>query len=604
MKIEAPGGPRRAGRALVAGLVGLLCSGTALAAAPASAAISPEAVAGVGAARPARAPLAATSAAAPRTAASSASTFGAFPVPRLRWRACGAPLQCTRVAVPLDWSHPKGTKISLSLAKLPATSKARKLGTIFVNPGGPGASGVELMLGDPSFLPAAVRARFDIVGFDPRFVGDSRPAATCLYDEEYASFASSVPAFPVTSSEEADYLDAQAGYAAKCAQHSYLRFASTASVARDLELLRRAVGDKQLTYVGYSYGSYLGQVYAQLYPRTVGAMVLDGVLDAQAWVSGQGDEWRSSPFSARIRSAHGSSASLQEFFRLCRAAGRTRCELATQGNPATTYRWIADQLLAQPIDLGAGVQLDYPALVSATASMLYSPSYWQAFAAELQALYVELTTPASALVPAPAAGASAARATRLRVLARRVAKRATDAAARPVPALEVPRSHEKPLPTKPDPLPAIAPADNGLASFAAVTCADSRNPTQSAEWVSAAQTAEDAYPYFGRAWTWSGALCATWRLTDPNAYRGTFGARTATPLLVIGNTFDPATPYSGAVSTARRFPGARLLTVRGYGHTSAAMPSACVQRSVSYYLLTRKPPRSGAYCRQDAAPFR
>ncbi|MFN8080032.1 MAG: alpha/beta hydrolase [Kineosporiaceae bacterium] len=600
MKIEAPGGPRRAGRALLVGLVGVLSSGTALVATPAAGAIGSGS--GAGMARP---------------SVSASSTFGAFPVPTLRWRACGAPLQCTRVAVPLDWSHPRGAKISLSLARLPATSKARKLGTIFVNPGGPGASGVEMMLGDPSFLPAAVRARFDVVGFDPRFVGGSRPAATCLYDEDYARFASSVPAFPVTPAEESDYLDAQAGYATKCAQHSYLRYASTASVARDLELLRRAVGDKQLTYVGYSYGSYLGQVYAQLYPRTVRAMVIDGVLDAQAWVSGQGDEWQSSPFSARIRSAQGSSASLQEFFRLCRGAGQARCELATQGDPAATYRWIADQLLAQPIDLGGGVQLDYPALVSATASMLYSPSYWQAFAAELQALYVELNspTPAPVPVPEPAAGAAArraaspataraARTTRLRALARRVVSRATADSTRPVPALELPRSHEKPLPTKPDPLPSIAPADNGLASFAAVTCADSRNPTQSADWVSAAQTAEDAYPYFGRAWTWSGALCATWRFTDPNAYRGTFGARTSTPILVIGNTFDPATPYSGAVATARRFPGARLLTVRGYGHTSAAMPSACVQRSVSYYLLTRTPPRSGAYCRQDAAPFR
>jgi pimeloyl-ACP methyl ester carboxylesterase len=534
-------------------------------------------------------------------------------VPKLVWRSCGAPLLCASAKVPLDWSRPRGATISLALVKLPAKNRSKRIGTLFVNPGGPGGSGVEMVRADPAIFPASVRARFDVVGFDPRFVGSSRPVATCMYDEAFGDFVSSQPAFPVTDEQESAFAVAQAGYAKRCAGRSYLRFASTASVARDLDLLRRAVGDAKLTYAGYSYGSYLGQMYAQLYPTTVRAMVLDGVIDAQAWTSGAGEEWRSTPFSARIGSATGSWRTLKEFFRLCRAAGRARCDLAAQGDPEATYRAIADRLLAEPVPLGGGLELDYPTLVSATASVLYAPQYWQVFAAELQALHLELTRAATTTGSGSgAAGQTRALAvtpSRLRLAAASVRARTPQAADRSVmPALERPdlllaRSFERPQPTQPAAVPQVTPADNTMASFAAVTCTDSRNPSDIADWVNAAHRQDDDNPYFGRAWTWAGALCATWTQRDPNAYLGPFGARTAAPILVVSTRFDPATPYEGAVATAARFPGARLLTVNGYGHTSSAMPSACVQRSVAYYLLTQRPPKSGAYCRQDLAPF-
>lgn len=558
-----------------------------------------------------------------RGAALVAGSTSAVPTPRLRWRECGKPLLCTSVAVPLDWSRPRAGSISLSLVKLPAASPGRRIGTIFVNPGGPGASGADMMRADPTFLPASVRARFDVIGFDPRFVGSSRPAASCRYDEDFARFVSDLPAFPVGDAQETAFLTAQAGYARSCRGQAALRYASTGSVARDLELLRKAVGDRQLTFVGYSYGSYLGQVYAQLYPGKVRAMVLDGVIDAQQWVSGSGAEWQTVPFSARIGSAAGSTAALGEFFRLCRAAGPVRCQLAAQGNPAATYRWIADALLAAPIPLGEDVELDYATLVSATASVLYAPQYWEVFAAELQSLYVEIlrAADASAVEAVGAAGlsrASAARpisattaAARLRATPPAGTLRAAAASVKDrtatsggLPVMPTFGAFERPLPTRPAPVPPLVPADNEFASFAAVTCSDTRNPGQAARWVDAARRQDQRYPYFGRAWTWSGAQCRTWALRDPNAYTRAFGARTANPILVIGNTFDPATPYRGAVATARRFPGARLLTVRGYGHTSAAVPTPCVDRAVASYLLTRTPPKAGTACRQTPVAFR
>jgi hypothetical protein len=170
------------------------------------------------------------------------------------------------------------------------------------------------------------------------------------------------------------------------------------------------------------------------------------------------------------------------------------------------------------------------------------------------------------------------------------------------PSIPAQRS-EKPLPARPGPTPASAPADNAFAAFGAVSCADSRNPTGSGRWAAVARGRDRSYPYFGRAWAWSGVLCASWSLRDPNTYYGPFGVRTASPMLVIGTTLDPATPYQGAVVTANRFPGAGLLTVRGYGHTSAAVPSACVDRAVTAYLLTTTLPRRGAVCRQRPLPF-
>jgi pimeloyl-ACP methyl ester carboxylesterase len=161
---------------------------------------------------------------------------------------------------------------------------------------------------------------------------------------------------------------------------------------------------------------------------------------------------------------------------------------------------------------------------------------------------------------------------------------------------------EEPLADQPDPAPVFTPADNPVASFAAVACSDTLNPSGGDAWSDSARAAELASPYFGRAWTWSGVHCAAWPLRDRNAYRASIGARLSGPMLVIGTRYDPATPYDSAVLTAQRYPGSRLLTVEGYGHTSSAMPSACVSAAVSAYLVERRLP-GVTTCGQDEAPF-
>src|SRR5690242_9692695 len=199
-------------------------------------------------------------AAAPATA--GPATGGGPPVPRLTWSACDDGFECTRATVPLNYAEPRGRTISLALIRLPATDRAHRIGSLFVNPGGPGGSGVEIVRFARELYTEQVRARFDIVGFDPRFIAGSRPLSTCASDQEYLDLVGDLPVFPITRGEENRYHRAFAQYTALCGQRSqYLAHASTANVARDLDLLRAAVGDRKLTYVGYSYGSILGQTY-------------------------------------------------------------------------------------------------------------------------------------------------------------------------------------------------------------------------------------------------------------------------------------------------------------------------------------------------------
>jgi pimeloyl-ACP methyl ester carboxylesterase len=209
-----------------------------------------------------------------------ASGTGSAAVPRLHWGSCGEgfeAFQCATAVVPLDYDRPKGKQITLALARLPAANPSRRIGSLFLNPGGPGGSGVDFVLEAGPFLYSdEVRARFDLVGFDPRGIMRSSPLRC------YETIADLWPiSFPVTRAEERLWVRSDRAIARACAERGgpILDHMSTANVARDMDLLRRAVGDRKLTYAGYSYGSYLGATYANLFPGKVRALVVDGVLD-------------------------------------------------------------------------------------------------------------------------------------------------------------------------------------------------------------------------------------------------------------------------------------------------------------------------------------
>jgi pimeloyl-ACP methyl ester carboxylesterase len=335
---------------------------------------------------------------------------------------------------------------------------------------------------------------------------------------------------------------------------------STANVARDMDLLRRAVGDRKMTYVGYSYGTAIGSTYANMFPDKVRAVVIDGVIDPVSYTTGRGDQARTLPSDARLRSEQGAYDTLQGLLRLCDLGG-PNCAFSG-GNPKRRYDRLARRLLAEPAQLpddqGGTVPFTYADLVNTTLGALYDPSSWPPFAEFLQELDT-LTSPARA-------------AEALRGLRHRLGLRAR------------------------------APYEQVLEGFAGVWCLDPINPDHSSAWASAARRADRRDPYFGRPWIWFGSICAPWQGKDSDRYLGPFNRRTANTVLVVGNRNDPATRYQDAVSTAGLLGRGRLLTVAGWGHTSLFL-SSCADAYVSRYLLTGRVSPKGTVCDVDVVPF-
>jgi pimeloyl-ACP methyl ester carboxylesterase len=496
----------------------------------------------------------------------SASGTGSAAVPRLDWADCvGEGLEafdCATAVVPLDYDRPRGRQITLALTRLPAAGPGRRIGSLFINPGGPGGSGVEFVQALGPFLYSdVVRARFDLVGFDPRGVIGSTPLRCYeTLDEALADLAPM--AFPVTREDERVWVRSDRALARACAERAgpILDHMSTANVARDMDLLRRAVGDAKLTYAGYSYGSYLGATYANLFPGKVRSLVVDGVLDPVAWSTGRGDQARTLPFSTRLGSAKGAYQSLLEFFRLCDAGG-PNCAFS-QGNPERRYERLARRLFRDPLELpdgqGGVVEFGYDELVGETLGAMYDPASWPDFAVFLQQLW-ELSSPEAA-----AASLQALR-------ARRGALQQED-------------------------------YPNFVEGFPGVACSETHNPSNVRAWARAARAHDHRFPYFGRLWTWISSVCEPWPGWDDDHYDGPWNRTTANRVLVVGNHFDPATPYHGAVILDRLLPRSRLLTLAGWGHTSL-FSSACVDAHVSTYLLTTRVPPRGTVCDPDVVPF-
>lgn len=329
--------------------------------------------------------------------------------------------------------------------------------------------------------------------------------------------------------------------------------------------------DKQLTYLGFSYGTYLGQVYANMFPDRVRAMILDGVLDPITWSGTKATA--ATPMPVRIKSAQDAYTALTTIMKLCDKAGADLCPLA--GNAMQRYTKVANTLKVKPLVAtsanGTKSTLTYASFIGLTQSILMDNS-------GMAPLLLTGVTEFIEQALNPHATSSSRAAANLQV-------------GNKLEQLSKQRSFGFQY-------------DNGLDVFSAVMCTDSLNSASLSSFPKLAAAAEKQTPFFGTMRAWQASQCAAdeWKVKDATAYRGPFNRKTATGVLVVGNYFDPATNYGNAARVSQLLPGARLLTSNSFGHTAFGA-SDCVNNAMVKYLVTKTLPKAGTVCQPTMEPF-
>lgn len=493
-----------------------------------------------------------------------------------QWGSCptsvaAAPYQCATVPVPLDYQHPAGASIELSLIKLPAADPVHRIGSLFVNFGGPGGSGVSILpQRAATIFSQAIRDHFDLVSWDTRGTGGSGAVRCFATQQQDSSYFASVPYFPYPDSADPSFwaLNAQLGQDCQQRAAALLPHLSSQDTARDLDLLRQDVGDTKLSYVGFSYGTVIGAIYANLFPRGVRAMVLDGSLDFAGNATGHypGAAHRY-PVDVRNGVDLAGQDVLTRFLTLCAQAGGTSCPFATGGDLPAKWRTLLTRAAQAGAIHYAGGTYFYSTIVAVTYYDLYKPiADWPALAALLQGLYTASGGPAPAMTPA------------IRAQAEQAQQAVADAQD-------------------------LYPVNNGNEGYYVSQCADIEAPASEAVYDHLGDTENAKVPGFGRLATYDMTPCATWPARHTDAYDGPWNRSRAT-ILVVNSLHDPATPYPGAVAGAAELGNARLLTVDGDGHTSEySEPSACRDTAEQAYLIARQLPRRGTVCPVSQLPW-
>jgi pimeloyl-ACP methyl ester carboxylesterase len=449
------------------------------------------------------------------------------------WNPCGD-MQCASLSVPLDWKQPNGEHITLALARLPARHASK--GVLLVNPGGPGGSGIEFIASARQIFSSTVQNNFDIVSWDPRGIGKSAPVeCTDNLDAFWAQNRD-----PKTPADVAALAAKDRAFVQSCEQRSgkELPFVSTAATARDMDAIRAAMGVDRVSYYGFSYGTYLGELYAQMYPTHVQTMVLDGVVDPALSFA-----------TVTVQQAAGFDDDLNEFFTWCRTA--SSCGFAHGGDPAAAYDSLQRDITDEPIPAtvqGESRTLGPGEFDIGVASALYSG----------QAAFEDL---AKAL-----AQAGQGRGDSLLAFTDEYTERS----------------------------PGGKYSNETAANFA-ISCIDLPGPRTIDALAAVATQAEHAAPHFGVTTTWLDLPCVNWPVAAQGK-TGPIAAPGAPPILVIGTTHDPATPYAAAVAVSHELQSGTLLTYDGNGHAAYGRGSDCIDNAVDDYLRTGTPPPAGTRC--------
>ena len=310
-------------------------------------------------------------------AAPAAAETERAPVPKLDWRDCEGGLQCATAKVPLDYDRPSGRAIELALVRFPAVDQAHRIGSLFIHPGGSGGAGVRFLRASPLQALELVGRRFDVIGVDTRGVGGSRPAMDCDADPEVLGVYAQ-PFFRPETLDKQSLMGRSQTYVRRCAERNgeLLAHMSSADMARDFDLLRAAVGDKKITFVGQSYGTLVGATYASLFPGRARALLLTSPVDADTWVN--------RPFEAIREQASSLEQGLDRFFAAC-AAHQQACGFGGT-DPEAAFDELLARLDAAPLPAPNATSprpVDGDDLRFAAMFQLFSPSQWPGFAAAL-----------------------------------------------------------------------------------------------------------------------------------------------------------------------------------------------------------------------------
>ncbi len=467
---------------------------------------------------------------------------------RLSWHRCpevtiGAPspgrLQCASLQVPLNYADPGGRKITLALSEILATAPpAQRQGVLLVNPGGPGASGLSMAATVAAGLAPSVARQYDIVGFDTRGVGASRPALSC----EPGFFARPRPPYrPANAAAEQVLLERAKQYAAACEQRYgwLLPYMTTKDLARDMDSIRVALGQRQISYYGVSYGTYLGQVYATLFPHRVRRMVLDSVVDPNGvWY---GDNIAQDyAFQSRMKAFFTWIARYDMVYHL----GGT--EAAVNSSFNSVMAWLA----AHPVSGPSGPLIGPDELNDTFLVGGYSNDWWPYLATALSS-YARTGSGAELIA-----------------LYQQIGRQ----------------------------------GENEFAVYTAVECSDVNWPRSWAYWNSDTRKVYARAPFETWGNAWFNAACAFWPVKGPARPLHIDGAGLP-PILMLQGTLDAATPYAGALAARKLLPTARLVVVQGGGNHGQSLtypPNLCVNGYLNRYLangsLPGKPGLINASC--------
>lgn len=454
---------------------------------------------------------------------------------QLSWDSCGDGNLCSQLTVPLDYADPSGETIEIAVLKVPASNPDDRVGSLVVNPGGPGAPGTDYAANAGQVFRLPVTDVYDVVGFDPRGTGSSA-AVDCLTDDELDEYVAEDPD-PDTAEEVAQYEHWVDAFGAGCAARSgdLAAHVTTVEAARDMDVLRAALGESELAYFGASYGTKLGATYADLFPDRVGRLVLDGAVDLSI-----------TSRELSIQQAAGFETAVRAYVQNCVDEGD--CFLGDSLEEGLDrIKSFLDEVDAQPLDAGGDRLLQVGNAFYGIVLPLYSRDYWTILD---QALEAGFDGDGSVL-------------------------------------LQLSDLYNSRGPN--------GYTDNSSEAIYAINCLDDPFAITADEVPANIPDFEEASPTFGTVFAWSMMSCGGIEVESTEPARD-IRAAGAAPIVVIGTTRDPATPYEWAVNLADQLESGVLISRDGDGHTGYNSGNDCVDEATEAYLIDGVVPEDGLSC--------